>query len=94
MGAVVESLSKSQERPVATTSIKLMLLGIGLIVFGLAFPITIAQLFEMLVVALQLFRFSRYALEMLVAVVGSLFCLAGLILLFVGFFRRDAASAT
>ncbi|HEU0027507.1 MAG TPA: hypothetical protein VFQ25_10360 [Ktedonobacterales bacterium] len=76
-----------------STSIKLMLLGIGLILFGLAFPTSIAQLFMMMVVALRSVVFSQYALEMLAAVIGSLFSLAGLILLFVGFFRRETASA-
>jgi hypothetical protein len=93
MGEAVISLRKSQERAVTTTSIKLMLLGIGLIIFGLAFPITMGQLFIVKVVELWLVAFSRYALETLVALVGSLFSLAGLILLFVGFFRRDTASA-
>lgn len=76
-----------------TTSIKLMLLGLGLIAFSYIFPPAIAQLSTLSRITARTVASSPYELEVMTSVMESLCSLAGLILLFVGFFRREKASA-
>ena len=78
------------------TSIKLMLLGIGLMLFGFAFFANVANGAQLFLVPFLTFKsvfVSRYALDAIYLVIDSLFPIAGLILLLVGFFRREPTSA-
>jgi hypothetical protein len=64
------------------SSLRLLLLGIALILFGIAFPYLENGL---LLPFLYIFHPSRAAVYLL----GSIFPVAGLIVAFVGFFKRD-----
>lgn len=66
-----------------TASLRLVLLGIALLLFGVTFPVALEQL--ILHDVLKLDSLTTYYL------LGSVFPLAGIILAFIGFFKRDRA---
>ena len=66
-----------------STSLRLMLLGIALIVFGLAFNVSILNLIMRPIIENGVV--ARWFPDAL----ASIFPLAGLIVAFVGFFKRD-----
>ena len=68
-----------------STSLRLMLLGIALIVFGLTFDASILNLIMRAV--LENGVIARWFQDAL----ASIFPLAGLVVAFVGFFKRDQA---
>lgn len=79
------------------TPIKLMLLGIGLMLFGLTFYTTFVSLIVFPTLASMLMAstsglVTKHELDALYTAIDSLFPLAGLILLFVSFFRRETAN--
>ncbi|HEX8731466.1 MAG TPA: hypothetical protein VF725_05340 [Ktedonobacterales bacterium] len=66
-----------------STSLRLMLLGIALIVFGLAFEGSILNLIMRPIID------NSIAIRWFPDALASIFPLAGLIVAFVGFFKRD-----
>lgn len=62
-------------------SLRFLLLGIALLLFGVAFP----QVEN----ALPLFVFRSYFPRYILYLIGSIFPVAGIILAFVGFFMRS-----
>jgi len=69
------------------TPVKLMLLGIGLILFGLVFPTTLLPLLEFWLAP------ERRTPGVTEGILRSLFPVAGLVVVFIGFFigRRPSA---
>lgn len=72
----------------STSSVKMMLLGIGVMVFGVQFPAIADRSFGLLVVLGARDLLSFYMLD----TIGTLFVIAGVVLLLVGYFRRERAA--
>lgn len=72
-----------------STSLRLMLLGIALLLFGLTFPTTLGQLVFLPLRFIYEPAINPIASELLQYGLAAIFPIAGLVLAFVGFFHRD-----
>jgi hypothetical protein len=66
-----------------STSLRLMLLGIALLLFSLATPQLTSEFFAFVIMPLH--PYSRLVPDLIVSIIP----VAGIVLVFIGFFKRD-----